>query len=156
MGSVIGKQIKSYYCEPRPPTKVSQAFWPELSGSVPETWPQKQGCRRGPKASGVSKRVPTVTRDCPGHLFDTSGILAGHFLDTPEHIPGTSLGHPRFWGHSRRHSLDTSGQSYWEAQLEELMGGHSKRRAYSSGPPVLLKKSGPPIRSWMCPGWAFC
>ena len=39
----------------------------------------------GPSGPKCPRSVPRrVSRECPGHLFDTPGTLSGHFLDTPE------------------------------------------------------------------------
>ena len=80
---------------PRPATRVSGRGPKCPPGSVPENGgcPREcpTGCLWGPlraPSSGVSKKV---SRECPGHLFDTLGTLSGHFLDTPETPSGGTL-----------------------------------------------------------------
>ena len=75
----------------RPATGVSRALWARsVPGSVTESVPENGGvrvsvaqgvshCLRGLRALSLSKKFQKVSRECPGHFFDTpeTGALPG-------------------------------------------------------------------------------
>ena len=103
----------------RPATGVSRALraWVSTGVSPRECRP---GGVRGSVPQGVLsprlRSVQKVFQECPQSVKKVSWTLrghSGHFWDTPEPgfegpwggPVGHSLGHPRFWAHSRGHSL---------------------------------------------------
>ena len=94
----------------RPATGVSWALRARVSGECPRMCPRKRGCLTecptGCPRRSVQKRVPRVSRS----VWDTFLTLRGHSWDTfwtlrsPSGPGGHSIRHPRFRGHSGRHS----------------------------------------------------